>query len=77
MHAMKTVVLATTLVALAGCSTFDKTAICCDGGYEYGTGINGRPRKRALTWRPRWPCWRETVNGSQTSWRRPKRRMQS
>ena len=35
MHAMKTAVLATTLVALAGCSTFDKTAICCDGGYEY------------------------------------------
>ena len=35
MHALKTVVLATTLVALAGCSTLDKTAICCDGGYEY------------------------------------------
>ena len=35
MHALKTAVLATTLVALAGCSTFDKTAICCDGGYEY------------------------------------------
>lgn len=35
MHAFKTAVLATSLVALAGCSTWDKSAICCDGGYEY------------------------------------------
>lgn len=35
MHAFKTAVLAVSLFASAGCSTFDKTAICCDGGYEY------------------------------------------
>lgn len=35
MHAFKTTVVATSLIALAGCSTWDKTAICCDGGYEY------------------------------------------
>lgn len=35
MHTMKTAALATSLMALAACSAWDKTAICCDGGYEY------------------------------------------
>lgn len=32
---MKTLVLAISLLTLTACSAFDKTAICCDGGYEY------------------------------------------
>jgi chemotaxis protein MotB len=32
---MKIFVLGTSLLTLTACSTFDKTAICCDGGYEY------------------------------------------
>jgi chemotaxis protein MotB len=32
---MKTAALAASLMAMAACSAWDKTAICCDGGYEY------------------------------------------
>ncbi|ALA56638.1 OmpA family protein [Nitrospira moscoviensis] len=35
MKRITTSILAATLAGVAGCSTWDKTAICCDGGYEY------------------------------------------
>ena len=35
MHIMKTTALAASFMAVAACSALEKTAICCDGGYEY------------------------------------------
>ena len=35
MHTVKTAALAASLMAVAACSALEKTAICCDGGYEY------------------------------------------
>ncbi len=35
MHTFRTAVLAASLVPFAGCSSWEKNAICCDGGYEY------------------------------------------
>lgn len=67
MRPTTTSTLALTLATPAGCAAWNKTPICCDGGYEYRHRSQWEDTRRPPTWPPASRRWNRNGNGWPTS----------